>query len=152
MKRSIYLAGPVAGLTHEEARFGWRKEFADMLPAELDVYSPLRGISDGYGGKALDYKKQANITSSWFVERDLYDIIHCDAVVANFKGSKAVSIGTVFELGSIYRDRKPFIIIDDWTEDSAVHKHPFLKQLAYEVVDNLEDARDSVVNLLLPGV
>ena len=151
LRRGVYLAGPVAGLTHDEARFGWRKEFADMLPPEIPVFSPLRGISDGYNGKVLDYKNQKNITGSWFVERDLYDIIHCDAVVANFKGSESVSIGTVFELGSIYRDRKPFIIIDDWDRE-AVHRHPFLEQLAYEIVDNLEDARDSLCNLLLPGV
>jgi len=41
-KGSVYLSGPIAGQTYDDARFGWRKEFAEKMAIGIKVLSPMR--------------------------------------------------------------------------------------------------------------
>ena len=36
--KKVYLAGPIAGLSYEEASGGWRKEFPTLLPEHIKCY------------------------------------------------------------------------------------------------------------------
>jgi len=36
-KGSVYLSGPIAGQTYDDARFGWRKEFARRWLLALSI-------------------------------------------------------------------------------------------------------------------
>ena len=38
----VYLAGPISGLSYEEARYGWRSEILGMIDGDIDVLSPMR--------------------------------------------------------------------------------------------------------------
>ena len=51
--KTVYLAGPITGLTYSAARHGWREHFAEMLPAHILPVSPMRGKDFLRGEKSL---------------------------------------------------------------------------------------------------
>lgn len=125
-KRSIYLAGPITGLTYGEARHGWRKEFGEMMARQsphIECFSPmrqkdflegqesLRGDAD-----ALDRLDHALARPHGILTRDFNDVTTRDAVVACFLGAQRVSIGTVWEIGVAYAHKKPLIVIMEPSE------------------------------------
>ncbi len=81
-KRTIYLAGPITGLTHDEARYGWRLMFAQRLDAmDMDhifCASPMRGkefLQDlGVLSSGHDYPDNALSTSAGITTRDRNDV------------------------------------------------------------------------------
>lgn len=120
-KRSIYLAGPITGLTYGEARHGWRKEFGEMMARQsphIECFSPMRqkdfleGQEDLRGdAEALDRLDHALARPHGILTRDFNDVTTRDAVVACFLGATRVSIGTVWEIGVAYAHKKPLIVI-----------------------------------------
>ena len=152
MKRAVYLAGPVGGETYDHARNGWRKEFADMLSDEIDVFSPLRGINGYEDDQVFTNENQKSISGNWWVLRDLNDVKMCDVVVVNFLGAKKVSVGSIAEIFYGAALGTHFIVIDDWEDGTSPHIHPFIEKLAYKIVPDLESAKRTVEKLLLPGV
>lgn len=123
-----------------------------MLSDEIAVYSPLRGIEGYEQNQILTNGKQKDISGIWWVERDLQDTKNCDVLVVNLLGAKQVSIGSVGEMFYGLAFGKPIIVIDDWTDDSSFHKHPFIEKAVYKVVPDLKSAKLEVENLLLPGI
>ena len=71
-------------------------------------------------------------------------------MVAYLKGANKVSQGTVSELGMAHILRKPIIIIME--EEGNVHEHPFNTSIAMWRTDDLEEAANSIIHLLTPGV
>lgn len=154
----VYLSGPITGLTYKQARFGWRKDFAEALGPGIEVLSPMRheGHLAELQNKKLHSDPEATGQSNHFfsqakmiVAKDFLDIEMSDVVVANFLGAKKVSIGTVAELGYAKKAGKSIIVV---MEKDNIHNHPFVTQVADAVVDNLDDASHIVSSLLSVGV
>lgn len=122
---AIYLAGPIKGLTDEEA-FGWRKVCQRKTPIFIEAICPRRELYD-YG---LD------------VAGDKEDIMRSSAIVANFIDAKEVSIGTCIEIGWADLLNIPiFVAMKPWD----IHYHRWIMQLAKQVYDDLELAYDAAV-------
>lgn len=148
----VYLSGPITGLTYKDARFGWRREFADQMPPSITCLSPMRHeghLAEIKGKLAKEYPEHLFSHPKMIVTKDLLDIDVSDIVVANFLGAKKVSIGTVSEMG--YARGKQKVIITIMEKDN-IHNHPFVTELSNAVVHSVEDAEAIVVSLLSEGV
>lgn len=139
---TVYLAGPITGLTHAGAT-DWRKE----VEGELWVYgikaiSPMRGKDylatvgelSGHGREYFDLNVMSQPRS--VMTRDRFDATRCDALLVNFMGAKRVSIGTVMEIAWADAKRTPIII----ASDNDVHDHMMINEAAGFRVPTLEDA------------
>lgn len=175
--KTVYLAGPITGLTYSDARHGWREHFAEMLPPHILPLSPMRGkdalmdVKEMMGNPDM-YPSNALCCPSGIVARDRNDIKNCDVVVACFLGATDhPSIGTAVEFGWADAYRKPLVMVveDDLNlptvdEDGIstlvvnhgternIHLHAFLTEIAGFRMNNLEEAAQIVRCLLTPGV
>lgn len=148
----VYLSGPITGLTYNEARFGWRAEFAEKLGQTITVLSPMRHeghLAEIKGKLAKEYPEHLFSHPRMIVTKDLLDVKESTIVIANFLGAKKVSIGTVAEIGYAHALGKTLIII---MEPGNVHDHPFIREMANAVVGSLDDAVAVVSSLLSVGI
>lgn len=156
-KHSVYLAGSITGLTHDEARYGWRKKFKEMMDAYPHIFcsSPMRGkeMLEDFGvltsGKG--YPKHAMTSPAGIVTRDRNDVKLCSVMVACFleSGGK-LSGGTFIEFGWADRYDKPTVIIGAPNDPNV--NHLMSQRLAGYRVDTLEDAALIVGHLLTPSL
>lgn len=169
IKKRVYLAGPIAGLTYEEATLSWRDKVARALdghyPASDDpgsytsvvtaiqTYSPMRGkiFLKGTGEKIgkQGYEQHPMSSMQGIIGRDRNDVMNADLVFMNVYGADKVSIGTTVELGWADAFRKPVVLILD---KNGVHDHAFYKGLATYVCDDLEEGIVCAKALLLPHI
>lgn len=168
--KRLYLAGPIAGLTYEQAALDWRAQVISALHDDhncsapndgeihssqyvaIHCYSPMRGkvFLKGTGstiGKQ-GYEDHPMSSMQGIIGRDRNDVAMADAVFMNVYGAKAVSIGTTVELGWADAYRKPVILILD---KGGVHDHAFFKGLATYVCDSLEQGIECAKALLIPN-
>ncbi len=161
--KTVYLAGPITGLSYSEARNTWRHEIASLLPEHIFPLSPMRNkdfLEDQsvLAGDPNMYPEHSLATPSGIVTRDRNDVRNCDAVVACFLGAMdRVSIGTCLEFGWADAFRKPIVmVIEDGPAvaggDVNIHLHAFLTEIAGYRVPTLEEAAHLVTHLLTPGV
>ena len=157
--KTIYLAGPITGLTYDQARFGWRGEFADLMNRmgfhHIHCRSPMRGkeILRDFGKLTAgeDYPDDPMTRGSGIVCRDRNDVKTSDAVVACFLESNGVvSRGTFIEYGWADAFRVPLIVVGD-SEDPNI-KYLMVERIAGYIVPTLEDAAMVVGRLLTPGI
>ena len=148
MKKYIYLAGPIAGCTQEEAT-EWRDHICTFFPYGIVGISPLRcePLKDGmtYTEPGATEKKwsdpRAIATKNWL------DTESCDLVLAYLPkalNERRPSYGTTIEIGWAIGLRKPLIVVSD---DDYLMNHPLIKHNASWRFDNLEDAADVIVGL-----
>ena len=173
LHKTIYLAGPIAGLSYEDARNGWRKDFAALMPDHIQCLSPMRAKQFLSGVKKLAFEANAYdnplATAKGIVTRDRNDVKTCDLMVANFLGAQKGSLGTAMEFGWADAWRKPVILIIEkdgviqpevqaskttrWqAEKINPHFHPMLTASAGYVVDTIEEAAYIAKHILTPGV
>ena len=155
--KHLYLAGPITGISYEDARLGWREEFPKLLQPHIECYSPMRGkdflkkeMNIGGSPDAMNNMNNAMASPSGILTRDFNDVLTCDAMVANFIGAQRVSIGTCVEFGFAYSLRKPVVMICE-SKDNP-HYHAFLTEIAGYVVSSMKEAAPLVNFLLTPGV
>ena len=138
----IYLAGPITGLTYQEAT-GWRKQVKDALPKDWKVLDPMRGKSHLRGVGAL----AANFDSGMdAVSRDLQDIREADVVLAHFAASsmvQTVSLGTSCEIGYAYALAKPVVAV---VRRNTPYDHIFIDHMC-TVVRSTEGAIQAIKRL-----
>jgi nucleoside 2-deoxyribosyltransferase len=167
MTKRVYLAGPIAGLTYEEATLSWRDYVAKALDGNymysdgfhyspntsIQTYSPMRGkiFLKGTGEKIgkQGYDEHPMSSMQGIIGRDRNDVMNCDLVFMNVHGAEKVSIGTTVELGWADAFRKPVVLILD---KGGVHDHAFYKGLATYVCENLEQGIQCAKALLLPHI
>lgn len=145
----IYLAGPILGTSYGIAT-DWRNFVRQKLPAEYICLSPMRGkeylkneaviTKSLHGGHPLSTPRGINT-------RDRNDVIRADLVLVNFIGAENISIGTCIELGWADMLRKPIIIA---MEDTNVHYHKMVRDIAGYIFPTLEEAANMVVTVLSP--
>ncbi len=168
--KKIYLAGPIAGLSYNESALGWREYVANNLGGYhgvqkeahgtgmgtmLHCYSPMRGKSflrDVKKDQILDkleYKDSPVSTTQGILGRDRHDTTGADLVFINLLGAKAVSIGTMVELGWADAARKPVVLCME-KDGTNIHEHLFVQGLVTYRVDNLDDGISCSRLVLLP--
>lgn len=153
--KTVYLAGPITGLTHDEARYGWRERFETMLPSHIFSNSPMRGkefLADfGILTSGDRYPDNAMATAAGITTRDFNDVKNSDAVVACFLESKGnPSLGTAVEYGIALALQRPVIAVGP-VDDPNI-KHLMLQRIAGYRVDTLEEAALVLTHLLTPGI
>lgn len=153
MKPRIYLCGPITGLSYGEARNGWRAEFASYIDQSLiDLFSPMRQEGHLSEVQSIEHKPYAGVLSSakGIVAKDLLDVKRATLVVANFRGAKIHSIGSICEVAWTYILGNPCIGI--FEPAGNVHDRFFLTEQIQFRVETVREAAEHAKSILLPGV
>ena len=151
MEHLVYLAGPIKGLSYEQAT-GWREVVKENLGyhAEIRILDPMRGKEHLKGEEKLDsvfYDAFPVCTARGIVNRDYYDINRCDLMLVNFIQATDFSIGTMAEIGAMSMLRKPYIVV---MRENSPYNHPFVTERALYIVDSLLEGIELVKTALLP--
>lgn len=167
MTKKVYLAGPIAGLTHGEATYSWRKEVFEGLhgvhyvgfdkgdiesSVQVHCYSPMRGktfLADKGVLGTLGYDNPISRVQA-ILGRDRDDVRTSDLVFMNLIGAKAVSMGTTVELGWADAYRVPVILC---MEDMGnPHEHIFFQGLHMYRCNSVTQGIALAKAFLLPGM
>jgi len=144
---TVYLAGPITGLSYEGAT-DWRDNVITALAPNIKGLSPMRGkqyllseaqIKDSYTEHVLS-------TAKAIVTRDRFDAMRCDVLLVNFLGAKKVSIGTVMEIAWADAKRIPIVVV---MEKNNIHHHSMLEMVSGYVVESLDEAINIIKTILL---
>jgi len=144
----VYLAGPITGLTVEEAT-DWREEVIKKLAFYGIVgLSPMRSkehllverttLKDSYEWHVLSSQK--GITC-----RDHWDVMRCDVLLVNLLGASKVSIGSVMEIAWGHAYRKPIVVA---MESGGLHDHAMIREVAGFILPTLEQAVETIISIL----
>lgn len=151
MKRTVYLAGPVAGLTEDEAK-DWRVE-VQMALADHNIMgiSPLRCEPATDGRYDVPDNTQDNDkrfgTAQAIGSKNEFDARSCDMMLAYLPmvPGRIPSVGTITEIGWGKALNKPVILV---TNDPYLQDHPVIQHCASWSLDNLSDAVDVLIGVL----
>ena len=157
----VYLAGPIKGLSYDEAT-DWRVEArAELSLQGMNGFSPMRAkhfLKDSLS-ISTDPTFYDNVIANptAIVTRDRYDVMSCDMMLINEQGASSVSLGTAVEIGWADAFRKPMVIIQPngtcfWCQKNGdtgegchfpkntPFKHEFIQALVGYKVDTIEQA------------
>ena len=115
MGPKVYMAGPIKGLSYDEAT-DWRVEARTQLAQQgMDGFSPMRAkhfLKDSLS-ISTDPTFYDNVIANptAIVTRDRYDVMSCDMMLINVQGASAVSLGTTVEIGWADAFRKPMVMV-----------------------------------------
>ena len=148
MKRTVYLAGPIAGCTEGEAK-DWRLGVIEHLAAHNIIgISPLRcepAVNGRYTAEGTGDPRFG--TAQAIGAKNEFDARSCDMILAyfpSFKPGSFPSVGTIIEIGWGKALNKPVILV---TDDPYLSIHPVIQHCASWSLDNLEDALDVIVGV-----
>lgn len=150
---SVYLCGPITGLSYNQARYGWRKDFSDQLDKSITVLSPMR--HEGHLAEVRKIKKgsyDGNVFSSskGIRAKDKLDVQMADVVVACFLGAKEFSIGSVMEIGwADWAGKQILLIMED---KGNIHDRFFMADAAAFRVSDVSEAAAICNSLLSIGI
>jgi nucleoside 2-deoxyribosyltransferase len=137
MNRSVYLAGPIAGLTSEQAR-EWRRGAAGYLRNYgIEAYDPLDGPAEK-GSITLSAQTPRGILA-----QNLHYCTRAGIILCNFTGATRVSIGSIMECAWAFQLRKPLVVVAD-----DHHDHEMLNPATDFSCEGLDEALH-VVRMLL---
>lgn len=150
---SVYLAGPITGLTYGEGQ-SWRDFVtADLAAAGIKGLSPLRakdylaslGALSGHG---KEYAHMGVLSTPRAVmTRDRFDATRCDVLFVNLLGAKSVSIGTVMEIAMADIVRTPIVCAIEPTGNP--HEHMMISEAIGFRVSSIEEALHVVKAVLV---
>jgi hypothetical protein len=145
-KKSIFLAGPLTGVSYKDA-LEWRKYVESKLPADIVAFSALRGKICLAKERVLKsaYPEHLLTTPQGTITRDRYDVSRCDALFVNFLDTDRVSIGTIMEMAWADSRRIPIILA---LENGNIHDHAFVRQVAAFITRDLDEAIQTAVDVV----
>ena len=127
MKKTIYLAGKMDGLTKEEA-MAWRLKTKKKLQYLYNVNMPEYDYCEGFANLMWD--------------TDYFLLDHSDILLVNFDYEKnSPFLGTSMEIGRALYQRKPIII---FSTQKWVHESLTLQYHASAIVNTLDEAIDVI--------
>lgn len=140
MFSKVYLSGPIAGLTFNEATI-WRHFVTAELEDWVEILDPMRGcvpVEDGDTAMAMSvsFVDEALSTDRGIMTRDYNDTKNSDLIFINLLGAKKASVGTAMELAWAYDMQIPVIVVME-TEGNP-HEHPMMREAMSYRVDTLE--------------
>lgn len=136
MTPTVYLAGPIKGLTFEDAT-AWRRIAAGQLNQKgIHTIDPVERELRKHQG-ALGCSADGVMSGQRaIVVKDRDHIRRADAMLVNLLGAGSVSIGTMIEFGWADAKRIPIVTI---IEAGNPHDHSFVRELSGWVVSTIED-------------
>lgn len=152
MSGTVYLSGPVTGTTYKAARYGWRKEFTEMLDKGITVLSPMRHeghLAEVQGTLEKSYPENLFSRPKMIVAKDFLDVSVSDIVIVHLLGATRISVGTMVELGYAKALGKTIVTI---MEKGNLHEHPFVIEVSDTVVGSLAEASAIINSLLSEGI
>lgn len=137
----IYLAGPISGLTPEQAhesRETTEKLFQRLIGCywahnTLEFRSPMRNkeyivenkpINQLHVKTNIDTAKSVMSTPHGIISRDYGDVSSSDLVFVDLRNTTRVSIGTVCEIGWAWQLRKHIVVL---MNSGNIHDHAFIR-------------------------
>lgn len=139
MKKCVYLAGPITGLTYGECT-NWREFVAKQLDSEeVETATPLRGkefLKDKGAIHSGSYDDLI-ISAKGITRRDMFDTLRSTAVFVNLLGSKIASIGTCMEIAWAYQAQIPTVVVME--QDNIHCKHVMVNESCTYIAPTLED-------------
>jgi len=143
-KPSIYLAGPMSGLSWREA-LAWRREAEAELSKDWRLINPVRAqVPEDQQNEIieattqLDTKKvDIEVTATAVTAQDEFFIDQSDWILAYFLGAGKISIGTVWELGYGWGTGKKIFSV---LEPGSIHDHAFVRRRSHVFSPHLSDA------------
>ena len=148
MSKTIYLAGPITGLTYGES-VNWRDYMSNLLtPFGVRTLSPMRGkgylLSAGVL-QASGYDDTILSSAKAIVARDRNDTMKCDLVIMNLLGATRISIGSMIELGWADAARVPVVLV---MEPGNVHEHAMVHEMSGFRVSTIGEAVNTALSVL----
>jgi nucleoside 2-deoxyribosyltransferase len=148
VKKKVYLAGPISGLSHAEC-IAWRSIASTKLEAAgITAFSPMRHkefLSD-VGKIEQSYPQHALSSDRAIMTRDHNDVLSSDAILVNLLDSPRVTIGTVMELAWAWDRRIPVVVVME--EKGNIHDHPMVREAIGFRVKTLEEGIACVLSVL----
>lgn len=137
-KQTVYLGGPITGLTYKEAT-EWRQLVYDSVSANFEIRDPMRkkqclAISTT-PINAID-NSRIETSTDFIMMRDYEDVKKADILFVNLLNAGKASIGTIAEIAWAYQVRKPVIVV---MEQGNPHWHPFIIGMASILVHTLSE-------------
>lgn len=130
MTRTVYLAGPISGLSWTNATT-WRRDAADLInKLEMGCIDPTHNITQPDDDTVFDWKEawkgEGNDRRVFYEDIEL-GVLQADVVLVGYPTGFQSSGGTAFELGVAYAYGIPIVI---WNPTCA-EIHPFLDVPSY---------------------
>lgn len=148
--KKVYLAGPIGGLTYDEAQ-DWRDEASYTLyQHDIAAYSPLRAkeFLRAHGTLTTQpYTEHPLATRRGILTRDHWDCMTADLILVYLRGAPVVSMGTVMEIAFGHAYRKPIVAV---MEPGNIHEHAMVSEAIDFRVDTLDEALHIVAAILNP--
>lgn len=145
----LYLGGPISGLTYGDCT-SWRDYVQKKLPPHIIAISPMRAKQYLDDGKIItgSYEQTPLSSEKGITARDRFDVMRAHAVLFNFLGATAASIGSCIEVGWADAFRKPVIMAIE--DEKNVHDYPMIRDIAGFRLKTLEEAINVAIALLSP--
>lgn len=144
--KTVYLAGPIAGRTYDEAN-AWRSEATRWLANHgIRGISPLRCEplrGQRYG--ELGHEDPRFGTGRAIASKNLMDVQMCDMTLAYLPQIYGVSLGTLMELAWAHAFRRPTILV---TDDISLSSHPVVQANASWLVETLQAGLEVAIGVL----
>jgi hypothetical protein len=150
----VYLCGPIAGLTYDEAN-DWRQRFVAEIATwswPIKALSPLRYREELrlagrlQGAVPLELKGVIN-TPRGAALRDELDVRRCQFLFANFIGATKISQFSLAEIGMARGLRKTIIAV---MEPDNIHHHRVMDHWLDYIEADLESGLTLLKHLILP--
>ena len=139
----VYLAGPIAGLTFNQAQ-DWRDYAAEMIEGydlPIRCFSPLRGKEYLDNGNIIGmqaYDEHVLSSAKGVIARDGNDVRTCDLLFVNVDGVTSISGGTAWELGVAWALNKIVVMVAA-NDGNPYLKHLILSQVPAFIVPTLDE-------------
>lgn len=146
MKHTIYLIGPISGLSYNDAVSHF-DERASKLP-QYNILHPMLGkdyLRNELELKSHGYKNPIS-TNHAITLADFWRVDKSDILFADFtKAKDRVSIGTVAEISRGFAKNKLIITV---LPDDNIHNHAFILEMSAIVFKTVEEAVEYLNNIL----
>lgn len=141
MERTIYLIGPITGLSYDDATSHFTDR-AKLLPG-YDILQPMLGkeyLRNETELKAVGYEDFPISTNHAITLSDFWRVDQADILFADFtKAKDKVSIGTVAEISRGFAKGKLIITV---LPDNNIHNHAFILEMSTVVFKTVEEGID----------
>lgn len=145
---TVYLAGPITGMTEKDAR-DWRVDpLAKLAAMGMRGIDPLRSeppdVSGVYGGTYADLKFG---TSKAIASKNIIDVKSADIVLCYMPQHLSPtwpSVGTLAELFMAHAWGIPTVVV---TDEPRLAKHPLVQHAASWMLPSLDDALELIDGL-----
>ena len=151
-KHSVYLCGPMNGLTVQQAKNGWRKMATDLLTElGIEALCPVRDhlahLPEDHvlGGTGESQDPESMIAGRFNFRRDKSDVRRCSALLAVFIDTTRVSLGSVSEIAWADLLSIPIVVVRC---NDIYHDHLFVNEAASAITDDLERGVSLIGSLL----